>query len=127
MGATIYAFNDGTPSGIRVTSFKLLRVPKGALVRVTCSHHACRVPTHRARRSGSLRLKHLYGKTLRVGTKVVIRVTNHHRFPAYRFTEQWIGRYMEYRVVRGAQPKRTYRRLCPKQRRPRPRCARSAY
>ncbi|MEX2197133.1 MAG: hypothetical protein WD844_17815 [Thermoleophilaceae bacterium] len=139
-----------TSSGIRVSSLKV-NAPRGARVEVTCTRRACRKQARRAstdfvgyQRLGRLEpgrpqaqptaswskngdggssvepranasrtvsFRNVRAKRMRSGTRIRIRVTQQNN----------IGRYIEYRVVRG-NFRRTNRCLEPGSTRPRTRC-----
>lgn len=140
-----------TSRGIRVSSLKVA-APRGARVEVTCTRRACRrqarsattdfvgyqqlgrlepgrpeaKPTAswskngdggssvepRANAARTVSFRNVRGKRMRSGTRIRIRVTQ----------QNTIGRYIEYRVVRG-NFRRTNRCLEPGSSRPRRRCS----
>lgn len=113
---------DRVRGGIRVRSLVVRNVPPGARVEASCRRAARRgrrrscgrqVVTSRARAAQDIRLRHFYGKRLRAGSILEIRVTK----------PQAIGDYVRYTINRrGSGFKRIERCLAPGSTRPSRRC-----
>lgn len=95
-----------TDNGARVRILSVLRAPKCARVRVSCRGRSC--PARRASKymgRGPLRFRR-FERRLRVGTVLTVRISKADR----------IGKFTQFRIREGKEPKRRDRCLRPGQR-----------
>ena len=97
---------DRTGNGVRISRLVVDRVPKGAKVVAKCS--GCGSQTVRAKKTGTISLTKLVGKTVRAGGNVEIRVTlGSQRTGTYKFGAT--GSYFKWPVQANGLGKRQTR------------------